>query len=88
MITMIRFFWKKHHRGSGISEDVIARYDERLTDKWMSASPGMSGATEHHKLPLPLRAAFGQFEEIRKIGKKRSGGNRRAVRRSDFERKG
>ena len=61
---------EKASQGSGLSEDVIARYDERLTDKWMNASLGMSGATEHHKLPLPLRVAFGQFEEIRKIGKR------------------
>ncbi|MCD8086024.1 MAG: cytidylate kinase-like family protein [Clostridiales bacterium] len=60
---------EKASQGSGLSEDVIARYDERLADKWMNASLGMSGATEHHKLPLPLRVAFGQFEEIRKIGK-------------------
>ncbi|MCD8036261.1 MAG: cytidylate kinase-like family protein [Clostridiales bacterium] len=60
---------EKAAQGSGLSADVIERYDEKLADKWMNASLGMSGAAEQHKLPIPLRAAFGQFEEIRKIGK-------------------
>lgn len=55
---------------SGLSEEMIARYDERLADKWLHASLGMAAVSDHHKLPLPLRAAFGQFAEIQKIGKR------------------
>ncbi|MCD8192019.1 MAG: cytidylate kinase-like family protein [Oscillospiraceae bacterium] len=57
-------------RGSGLSEEVITRYDEKIADKWFNASLGMVGVSEHHKLPLHLRAAFVQFEEIRKIGQR------------------
>ncbi len=61
---------EKTAAASGLSEEMVARYDENLADKWMNASLGMVGATEQHKLPLPLRAAFGQFAEIQKIGKR------------------
>lgn len=59
-------------KDSGLSEHIIARYDERLADKWLNLSIGMHGADELHKLPIPLRAGIGQFEAIRKIGQQGS----------------
>lgn len=56
-------------KGSGLSEEVIAKYDEKLANKWFNASLGMVSASERHMLPVPLRTAIVQFEEIRKIGK-------------------
>ncbi len=63
---------EKAAKDSGLSDEVVSRYDERLADKWLSLYHGMSCATDTHKLPLPLRAAIGQFEAIRKIGRKES----------------
>ncbi len=63
---------EKSAKDSGLSDEVISRYDERLADKWLSLNPGLTDANDIHKLPLPLRAAIGQFEAIRKIGQKES----------------
>lgn len=59
---------EKAAKDSGLSEHIIAKYDERLADKWLNLSLGMHGADDLHKLPVPLRAIIGQFEAIRKIG--------------------
>ncbi|MDO4175646.1 MAG: cytidylate kinase-like family protein [Eubacteriales bacterium] len=53
---------------SGLSEEIVARYDEKLADKWMNLSIGMHRTDDPHQLPVPLRAVIGQFEAIRKIG--------------------
>ncbi|MCC8081360.1 MAG: cytidylate kinase-like family protein [Lachnospiraceae bacterium] len=59
-------------KNSGLSDAIISKYDEKLHDKWMSISLGMSAASDRHKLPVPLRAALGQFEEVEKIGRRGS----------------
>lgn len=62
----------KAAKDSDLTESIVARYDEKLADKWMNISLGMQGANDLHKLPIPLRAVIGQFETIRKIGQQGS----------------
>lgn len=59
-------------KDSGLTKNIIARYDEKLADKWLNISLGMQGNDDIQKLPVPLRAVIGQFEAIRKIGEKGS----------------
>ncbi|MDO4339985.1 MAG: cytidylate kinase-like family protein [Eubacteriales bacterium] len=62
----------KAAKDSGLTESIIARYDEKLADKWLNISLGMHGSDDIQKLPVPLRAVIGQFEAIRKIGQQGS----------------
>ncbi|MCD8076704.1 MAG: cytidylate kinase-like family protein [Lachnospiraceae bacterium] len=53
-----------------LTEAILKRYDEKLKDGWLNTSIWASGNTDIHHLPVPLKAAIGQFEAIRKIGRK------------------
>ncbi|MCD8012483.1 MAG: cytidylate kinase-like family protein [Lachnospiraceae bacterium] len=57
---------------SHLTESIMKRYDEKMKDGWLSTSSWMSGNTDIHHLPVPLKAVVGQFEAIRKIGRKGS----------------
>lgn len=59
----------KAAKENGLTESIIARYDEKLADKWLNMSFGLQVSDDIQKLPVPLRAAIGQFEAIRKIGR-------------------
>lgn len=62
---------EKSSQESGLSQQIIEQYDERIADKWLSlALTGEMGDTSH--LPIPLRAALSQFEAIKKIGERGS----------------
>ena len=63
---------EKAAQESGISREIIERYDEQLKDKWITDLALGSGANNTDNLPLSLRAALSQFEAIRKIGQKGS----------------
>lgn len=56
-------------RSSGLSKEILSRYDECLTDNWLNLSVGMNGGADINKLPVPIRAEIAQFEAIREIGK-------------------
>lgn len=53
---------------SGISQSVLERYDEQLTDKWLNLAL-FSGGREIQQLPLSIRASIAQFETIRNIAR-------------------
>lgn len=59
-------------KSSGLSKEILSRYDECLTDNWLNLSVGMNGGADTSKLPVPMRAEIAQFEAIREIGKKGS----------------
>lgn len=63
---------EKAAQESGISREIIERYDEQLKDKWITDLALGSGANNTDNLPLSLRAVLSQFEAIRKIGQKGS----------------
>ncbi len=52
---------------SGLSREIMQRYDEKLADKWLSLALAQNTGVKNH-LPLPVQAALSQFEAIRKIG--------------------
>lgn len=58
---------EKSAESSGLSADAVARFDERLADKWLSLAH-TNGAGGVQSLPLPIRSALAQFEVIQKIG--------------------
>ncbi|EET58411.1 hypothetical protein BRYFOR_09640 [Marvinbryantia formatexigens DSM 14469] len=59
---------EKTAKESGISRELIMRYDEQLRDKWMAGLASGSGTGSADHLPLALRVVLAQFEVIRKIG--------------------
>lgn len=63
---------EKVAKDSGLSDEAISKYDERLADKWLSLNLGMSNTADIHRFPIPLKVTIGQFEAIRKIGRTES----------------
>ena len=59
---------EKTAQESGISKEIIQRYDEQLKDKWITNSSLGIGTNNTDNLPLSLRAVLSQFEVIRKVG--------------------
>ncbi len=59
---------EKTAQESGISKEIIKRYDEQLKDKWITNLSLGIGKNNIDNLPLSLRTVLSQFEAIRKIG--------------------
>lgn len=59
---------EKTAQESGISKEIIQRYDEQLKDKWISNLSLGIGTNNTDNLPLSFRAVLSQFEAIRKVG--------------------
>ncbi len=55
-------------KDSGLSQQIVEKYDERLANKWLNLSM-TGGMWDVSHLPLPMRAILSQFETIGKIGK-------------------
>lgn len=62
---------EKTAQGSGLSDSIVAQYDERLADKWMNLSLGGTAADISH-LSVSARTTISQFEAIRKIARTES----------------
>lgn len=62
---------EKTASNGSLSNEIIQKYDEQITDKWLHPTFTMGGgyANDTENLPVSMRAVLQQFEVISEIGK-------------------